>query len=142
MNDSENVSEQMELKGIRPRSLVFAIISVIFIVLMSTFYMSNRISSTLSQASTTSNGLTVSNITKNSRSIQLPPQKLNDQNKTTVLDIKDSSAISYNNVEQEALFREEENIIPKYSTHSMVSVVSVEDFRVAVHKMLYRESKY
>ena len=142
MNDSENVSEHMEPKGIRPRSLVFAIISVIFIVLISAFYLSNRLSFTLSQVSTTSNGLTVSNITKNSGSIKLPPQKLNDQNKTILFDVKDSSAISHNNIEQEALFREEEKIMPKYSTHSMVSVVSVEDFRVAVHKMLYRESKY
>ena len=74
MNESGNVNNDIEPKSIRPRSLVLAIISVICIVLISAFYMSNRFSSTLSQASTTNNGLTVSNITKEANANQTVQQ--------------------------------------------------------------------
>ncbi|MDN3446182.1 hypothetical protein QL886_00845 [Psychrobacter sp. APC 3281] len=150
MNESENVNNDIEPKSIRPRSLVFAIISVICIVLISAFYMSNRISSTLSQASPTNNGLTVSNITKEANPNQTVQQHSNSQNqpsKPIVIDgHEDDTAISYHDFKQEAqnvLFREEEQIIQaKYSTHGMTPAVSAADFRIEAHKTLYRESSY
>ncbi len=149
MNDSENVNNDIEPKSIRPRSLVFAIISVICIVLISAFYMSNRISSTLSQAST-NNGLTVSNITKEANANQTVQQHSNSQNQPSrpiVIDgHEDDTAISYHDFKQEAqnvLFREEEKIIQaKYSAHGIAPAVSAEDFRIEAHKTLYRESSY
>jgi len=150
MNKSENANNDIEPKGIRPRSLVFAIISVICIVLISAFYMSNRISSTLSQASTTNNGLTVSNITKEANPNQIIQQHSNNQNKPSkpivADDHENNTAISYHDFKQEAqnvLFREEEKIIQaKYNTRNMTPVISAEDFRVEAHQTLYRESSY
>ncbi|WP_201547071.1 hypothetical protein [Psychrobacter sp. Pi2-1] len=149
MNDSENVNNDIEPKSIRPRSLVFAIISVICIVLISAFYMSSRISSTLSQAST-NNGLAVSNITKEANANQTVQQHLNSQNqpsKPIVIDgHENDTAISYHDFKQEAqnvLFHEEEKIIQaKYSAHGIAPAVSAADFRVEAHKTLYRESSY
>ncbi|PKH82111.1 hypothetical protein [Psychrobacter sp. 4Bb] len=149
MNESENVNNNIEPKSIRPRSLVFAIISVICTVLISAFYMSNRISSTLSQAST-NNGLAVSNITKEANANQTVQQHSNSQNqpnKPIVIDgHEDDTAISYYDFKQEAqnvLFREEEQIIQaKYSAHGIMPAVSAEDFRIEAHKTLYRESSY
>ncbi|GAF55432.1 hypothetical protein JCM18901_1078 [Psychrobacter sp. JCM 18901] len=149
MNESENVNNDIEPKSIRPRSLVFAIISVICIVLISAFYMSNRISSTLSQAST-NNGLAVSNITKEANANQTVQQHSNSQNqprKSIVIDGReDDTALSYHDFKQEAqnvLFREEEKIIQaKYSTHGLTPAVSAADFKIEAHKTLYRESSY
>lgn len=149
MNESENVNNDIERKSIRPRSLVFAIISVICIVLISAFYMSNRISSTLSQAST-NNGLAVSNITKEANANQTVQQHSNSQNqpsKPIVIDgHEDDTALSYHDFKQEAqnvLFREEEKIIQaKYSAHGITPAVSTEDFRIEAHQTLYRESSY
>jgi hypothetical protein len=150
MNESENVNNNIESKSIRPRSLIFAIISVIFIVLISTFYMSNRISSTLSQASPTNNALTVSNITKEANTNQTVQQHSDSQNqpsKPIVTDNhKNDTVISYHDFKQEAqsvLFHEEEKIIQaKYSEPGMTSAVSAEDFRIEAYKTLYRESSY
>ncbi|MGO2277506.1 MULTISPECIES: hypothetical protein [unclassified Psychrobacter] len=150
MNESEKVNNDTEPKSIRPRSLVFTIISVICIVLISAFYMSNRISSTLSQASTTHNGLTVSNITKEASPHQVVQPHSDSQNqprKTIVTDNHENdAAISYHDFKQEAqnvLFREEEKIIQaKYNKHYMTTTISTEDFRVEAHKTLYRESSY
>ncbi|MEN8626529.1 hypothetical protein [Psychrobacter proteolyticus] len=149
MNESENVNNDIEPKSIRPRSLVFAIISVICIVLISAFYMSSRISSTLSQAST-NNGLAVSNITKEANANQAAQQHSNSQNqpsKPIVIDgHEDDTAISYHDFKQEAqnvLFREEEKIIQaKYSAHGITPAVSAADFRIEAYKTLYRESSY
>jgi len=150
MNESEKVNNDTEPKGIRPRSLVFTIISVIFLVLISAFYMSNRISSTLSQASTTHNGLTVSSITKEASPHQVVQPHSDNQNQLSKSIVTDNhehdDAISYHDFKQEAqnaLFREEENIIQaKYNKHYMKTTISTEDFRVEAHKTLYRESSY
>lgn len=112
--------------------------------------MSNRISSTLSQASTTNNGLTVSNITKEANANQTVQQHSNSQNqprKSIVIDGReDDTALSYHDFKQEAqnvLFREEEKIIQaKYSAYGLTPAVSAADFRIEAHKTLYRESSY
>jgi len=150
MNKTENVNYDIEPKSIRPRSLIFAIISIICIVLLSAFYMSNRISSTLSQASSTNKGLIVSSITKEANATPTAQQHSDGQNQSSQPIVTDNHenapVISYYDFKQEAqnvLFREEEKIIQaKYSTHSMTPAISAEDFRIEAYKTLYRVSSY
>lgn len=149
INNSIEETGHSEHQSIKPRHLVITVVGVLLMVLLAAVYMSDRISSMLSQTSTTSNGLTAHHMTKKSISSQVTPQQLvdgqNNYNDHIAFDNTDT-VISYSDFKQEAqnvLFREEGKIVPvKYSVTKIDPTISTEEFRQEAHKILYRETDY
>ena len=139
-------SNNFELKAIKPRTIILAVFGVFFIAILATVFISSRISSTLSQSSTTNNGLTVDNHDRNDTSTnQREAHPLGMQDNYLIKDAYKVQAaiISHSDFNQEAqsiLFREEKPTVRASSnTVSNNFGISSEDFRAEARNTLYRD---